>query len=440
MSRENRLLLIVVLASGLSLVLLSRYRFPGEVRTINPTPAPLERLAARATFDDLASIIVQLQTRIVPMLRVLRVHSTGAAGDMPSVSKLLEPPQRAAGESRLVLAWRVRPDLLLAHLGPGDRVDEIVGIDGAPKVLGVDPIRLVGLLRAPATREPVLWQEAAPPAMPQYVVVAEATQGGPALRPIFLGRTDPIDDPRWRRPLLALPSTNATQPGSMIFSLDGSIAGMIVLQENLPMMAPTSALVSTADDLEQGRANDVGDIGIQVADMTDTLAAAVRAPRGAIVAYVRAGGPADGVLQIGDVVTAIANASIADAESLRVEIARRAPGSSVDLSIIRRGGPSHVRVPVAAPPAAQPPRTPVGLGLSLRSTPDAGSEVLRVAADGAARDGGFMAGDRITTLDGAPNPSAPVIQRAFNAAPSGGYLVLGVTRGNAHLVLAVRKP
>ncbi len=439
MSRENRLLLIVVLASGLSLLLLSRYRFPGETRTINPLPAPLERLAARATFDDLASIIVQLQTRIAPMLCVLRVHSTGA-GDVPSVSKLLEPPQRPAGESRLVLGWRVRPDLLLAHLGPGDRVDEIVGIDGSPTMLGVDPIRLVGLIRAPAGGEFALWQEAAPPATPQYVLVAEATQGGPALRPIFLGRTDPIDDPRWRRPLLALPGTSAAQPGSMIFSLEGGIIGMIVLQENLPIIAPTGALLSTADDLQQRRANRVGDIGIQVVDMTDALAAAVGAPHGAIVAYVRPGGPADGALQIGDVITAVGDTFIPDAEALRIDVARRTPGSSVELSSIRRGAPFQIRIAVGTPPAAQPARAPMGLGLSLRSTPDAGSEVLRVADDGAAHEGGVMAGDRIASLDGSPNPTALAIQRAFNAAPSGAYLVLGVTRGDAHLVLAIRKP
>jgi S1-C subfamily serine protease len=226
----------------------------------------------------------------------------------------------------------------------------------------------------------------------------------------------------------------------MIFTLDGSIAGMIVVQENLPVMAPASALVSAADDLEHGRTIEVGDIGVQVTDLTDALAAAAGSPRGAVVAYVRPNGPADGALQVGDVITTVNRARIADAERLRIEIARMAPGSAVDLAVTRRGVASAVNLTVAAPPAAQPPQTPAGLGLSLRNTPDAGSEVLRVSDDGAAREAGVLPGDRITNLDGTRNPSAQEIQRAFAGAASGDYLIVGVTRGDAHVVLAIRKP
>jgi hypothetical protein len=440
MSRENRLLLIVVLVSAASLLLLSRFRFPGETRTINPAPAPLERLAARATYDDLASIIVQLQSRIEPALRVLRVHSSGAV-EAPALSKLLTPPRRTVGESRLVLAWRLRQNLLLAHLEPADRVDEVVGAPGEmPTLLGIDPIRLVGLVRVKTDDEAPAWQQAAPPATPQYVVVAEATEGGPALRPIFLGRTDPVDDPRWRNPLFALASTSATQPGAMIFTLDGSVAGMVVVQEDRPGMAPASALVAAADDLEHGRTMQVGDIGVQLADMTDALAQATGAPSGAVIAYVRPGSPSDGLLQVGDAITKVGTAVVADAEALRIAIARLSPGAAIALTVVRQGMTSTLNVPVSASPAVLPQEPPAGLGLSLRDTPDAGVEVLRVADNSAAAEAGVAPGDRITTLNGAVDPSARDLARAYSTASAGAHLIVGVTRGDAHLVFAIRKP
>ncbi|MGE5243751.1 MAG: PDZ domain-containing protein [Betaproteobacteria bacterium] len=438
-SRESRLLLIVIVASAGTLLLLSRFRFPSEARAINPAPAPLERLAARATFDDLASSISELQPRVAPALRVLRVLGP-AVPQTPSLSRLLEAPHGAPGQPRLVLAWRVRNDLLLAQLGPGDRIESFVGAAGTPTLVAIDPVRLIGLVGAAGDSETSTWQEAAPPSSPQYVAVAEATQGGPALRPIFLGRTDPVSDPRWKTPLLALGGAGVTQSGSMIFTLDGSLAGMTVLQQNLPVMAPTSGLLSGVDELQHGQSAGVGDIGVEVADVTGALAAATGASAGAVVAHVRAKSPAAGQLQVGDVITAIQGTPVFDAAALRLEIARRAPGSPVELSIVRRRASAAIRVTIGAPPAAEPAPAPTGLGLVLRNARDAGSEVLRVDGDGAGHEAGLAAGDLITDLDGASQPTPSALQRAFDEASSGSYLIAGVSRKEEHLVLAIRKP
>jgi hypothetical protein len=438
MSRENRLLLIVVAVSAATLLLLARLRFPGEAPAVNPSPAPLERLAARATFDDLASIVAQLQTRVAPALRVLRVRGP-ALPATPGLAHLFEPP-RAAGQPRLVLAWRVRDDRLIAQLGPGDQVDAFVGAEGTPQLLAVDPVRRIGVVSVHAGGAPPVWSEAPPPAIPQYVAVAEATQGGPALRPIFLGRTDPVRDPRWDTPLLALGGAGVTQPGSMIVTLDGRLAGMTVLQENLPLMAPTAALLASVSELEEGRAAAMGDLGVEVADVTPALADATGAAYGAVVAHVRANGPAAGRLQVGDVVTAVGSLPIYDADTFRLEVARRRPGEAVNLSIVRRGAAAAAQLVVATPPTLEKPPPPAALGLTLRNAPEAGAEVLRVDEGGAGEAAGLAAGDLITDFDGAARPAAADIREGFSAAPSGSWLIVGVTRGDAHLVLALQKP
>ena len=61
-----RLLLVTIAVSVGMLLLLARFRFPEEGRrqTAEPAPAPLERLAASATYDELASIMGELERRV----------------------------------------------------------------------------------------------------------------------------------------------------------------------------------------------------------------------------------------------------------------------------------------------------------------------------------------------------------------------------------------
>jgi hypothetical protein len=326
-SRENRLLLLVVLVSGAALLLLARFRFPGDERPLNPAPTPLERLAAQATYDDLASIVAQCQTRVSPALLVLRVVAGAAPPLGPPASPTPRPAPSADGgrpRARLVLAVRVRTDLAFAQLMPGDRVESVIGSPGVASLVAADPVRLVGLVRVPAADDtaPWIWQPSPASTNPRYVAVAEATQGGPALRPLFLGRTDPFSDPRWERPLLALGGAGVTTPGSLIFSLDGNLEGLTVLEDNLPVIAPARALLAAITDLERGRTTGGGDLGIELADLAPAMAAATGTDHGAVIVYVRPDGPAADVLRVGDVIAAIDDAEMASAALASLRIAR----------------------------------------------------------------------------------------------------------------------
>jgi hypothetical protein len=440
-ARENRLLLIVIVVSAAALLLLARFRFPGEQRPVNPAPAPLERLAAQATFDDLASIIAQTQTRIAPALLALRV--TGRAPQPPSLTSALEPPDRAVPTvPRLVLAARVREDMAVAHLAAGDRVDGIIGVAGRPETLTIDPVRMLGLVRVPPESGPVpsIWDAQNPLSTARYVAVAEATPGGPSLRPLFLGRTDPFTTARWDRPLVALGAAGASQPGAAIFALNGRLEGLTMIEQRLPVMVPVRTLLAAVGELERGPAGPPGDLGIELADLTAPLIAATGADHGAVVAYVRPNGPANGLLQIGDVVLSAGGLRVLSAEALTIKAARTAPGTPLPLEILRRESTSTVTVRVAAlPERAVLPSASGMLGLTLRATAD-GAQVVRVADASAAQAATIAAGDVITAVGDVAAPSPAAVERAFRVAAPGAYLLVGVRRGASHIVIGLQKP
>lgn len=225
LSRETRLLLIVITLSAVVLFALSRFRFPEPSRgETAASPALLERMAARATYDELAAIIADLSQRVAPFVSVLRVET--------------------GGQQRFVPAVRVRPDLALAHV-PGDsRVLAVVGTTGStPEVVGYDAERELVLIRVDADPARVVPLSSAPPASsaPRYVVAVEGTRGGPTLRPVFLGRTDPLQDERYGD-LLVLGGLLQASPGSLIFELDGSFVGLCILEEGFIAGVPGRAL------------------------------------------------------------------------------------------------------------------------------------------------------------------------------------------------------
>lgn len=224
-SRETRLLLIVIIVAVAVLLTLSRFRFPeSPAQEGRGSAAPLERLAARATYEELASIIAELGTRISPFVAVLRVE--------------------AAGQQRFVPAVRVRPDLALAHVSGDSRILAIVGGAEAPEVVAMDATRQLVLVRVPFEPSRVISMESAGPGSPapRYVAAVEGTRGGPTLRPVFLGRTDPLRDDRYGDDLLVLGGVLQASPGSLIFGLDGAFVALCIMEEGFVAGVPGRAL------------------------------------------------------------------------------------------------------------------------------------------------------------------------------------------------------
>lgn len=217
------MLLIIITLSVAVLMLLARFRFPEETRSERGTAsAPLERLAARATYDELAGIIAELSRRIAPSVVVLRVEDDG--------------------QQRFVPAVRVRPDLALAHVEGDSRILAAVGQAGPVEVAAFDPVRNLVLVRVTAADEVVRLTRGEPLSQaPRYIAAVEGTRGGPTLRPFFLGRTDPLTDERYGE-LLVLGGVLQASPGSLLFGLDGAFVGLCIMEDGFVAGIPGRAL------------------------------------------------------------------------------------------------------------------------------------------------------------------------------------------------------
>src|SRR5688500_16600187 len=208
--RETRLLLVTIGVSIGMLLLLARFRFPEEAagRSVEPAAAPLERLAARATFDELASSMADLERRLANRVDVLRIE-----------------PERAPGG--FVPAPRLTPDRVVVLLRAGEHV--VAGTSAeTPLIVGRDPVRELAVIAVPARPDDVVTLRAGPPRPgPRYVAIVEATGQGPAVRPVYVGRTDLIQDPRLNTPLLSVVALQQTVPrGGAVFTLDGQFIGL----------------------------------------------------------------------------------------------------------------------------------------------------------------------------------------------------------------------
>lgn len=120
----------------------------------------------------------------------------------------------------------------------------------------------------------------------------------------------------------------------------------------------------------------VGWIGVEGASLTPEMVNAfgISASSGAVVADVVKGSPADGVLQVGDIITDVNRSTLEDMRMLRREVASSL-GARVRMKIVRAGKPETVSVyPVEWPGAQKQDEPPMRV----------------VQASGQANDLGFM--------------------------------------------------
>ena len=426
--------------SALVLLLLAQLRFPAASSPVQVATTPLERLAARATYDDLAGIVGRFETTIARSLVVLRV---APPADPPprQISDLLTPPEQSQDTVRYVPALRISATTALAAVGGSVRISVVAQTDpsATADILAADAIRRVALVRVPegpASTVPLL--PLADLQTPVYVVAVEGTRAGITLRPVFLGRADRFGDPRWDRPLLALSGAGVTAPGALIFSLDGRFIGCVVADGDGVSIAGARDVIDTVDRLAAGPSTP-GDAGIVVQPLTASLAAATRTPAGVVVSDIRERGPADGVLEVGDVVTAMNGEPFELPESLLLRIAQAGPATEMSMTVSRQGVIREVRMTLAAA-ASVPPESRTGPLIDLQYLRGTGSAVRAVAPDTPAAAAGLNADDVIVRAGSVRAPSPAQIQRLIRQLPPGEYLLLTVHRDGRQRVLAMPAP
>jgi hypothetical protein len=242
------------------LVLLARFRFPEEAGrpVAEPVQAPLERLAARATYDELAAIMADLERRLLPEACSWSRSSPTVTGDRMRGGAVT--PNRAV----TLLAWH-----------------ETLTGTGAPAILARDNARDLAVLSVPErpTRVVTL-RPTQPDPGPRYVAVVEATARGLVIRPVYVGRTDMFQDPRTTSPLLSIAALQQVLPrGAAVFSLAGNFLGLAIEGGSSATVVPGDILRAAAESARRAQETR-GDLGFTVEPLTRPLMRATGAERG----------------------------------------------------------------------------------------------------------------------------------------------------------------
>jgi S1-C subfamily serine protease len=418
-SRETRLLLVTIAVSVGVLLLLARFRFPDEAatQTVPSAPAPLERLAARATYDELASIMADLERRIVPRVAIVSTRD-------------------AEGNETLVVAPRLLPDRAVALV---DGSASVAATPGAAdlELIGRDEAHSVAVVRVPALDDgAVPLRQGQPRTGPRYVAAVEASPTGATVRPVYVARVEALDEPDGRQTLLLSGLQQSVSRGSAIFTLDGAFLGLVSQAGDSAVLLSGDTLRAAMDaarpDDQQARAS----LGVDVDALTPALTRATGAGEGVVVVRVHPAGPAAGILQSGDVIASIGGTAVNSIESFRRTERSVKPGSEITVTGTRRRSPMNVEVQAVDSVA---PTTSDGTGLVGRMVPGAGIEVVSVADGGAADAAGVARGDLIVAIDGEPARDLATLARRFRSAAAGDAVLVTVQRNQRHRVLALEK-
>lgn len=418
-SRETRLLLVTIAVSVGVLLLLARFRFPDEAatQTVSSAPAPLERLAARATYDELASIMADLERRIVPRVVIVSTRD-------------------AEGNETLVVAPRLLPDRAVAL------VDASASIASAPasaglELVGRDEARSVAVVRVPALDDgAVPLRQGQPRTGPRYVAAVEASPTGATVRPVYVARVEVLDEADGSQTLMLSGLQQPVTRGSAIFTLDGAFLGLVSQTGDSAVVLPGETLRAAIDSARPDDQQPRASLGVDVDELTPALARATGADTGVIVVRVHPAGPAAGILQSGDVIASVAGTDVNTVEAFRRTERSLTPGSEVAVAGRRRRSPMNVEVQAVDSVA---PTAPDGTGLVGRMVPGAGIEVVSVADGGAADAAGVARGDLIVAIDGEPARDIATLARRFRAADAGEAVLVTVQRSQRHHVLALEK-
>ena len=233
-------------------------------------------------------------------------------------------------------------------------------------------------------------------------------------------------------------SVNQGNSGGPSFDIEGNVIGVntaIVTPSGgsvgIGFAIPAETVKSVITQLREKGKVTRGWIGVQIQGVTPDLAEnlGLKEARGALVAEPQPGGPANKAgVEAGDVITAINGKEVSDSREVARTISGLAPGTTVKLTVMRKGQEKAINVTLGELPpqreAALVPDAPEPRGasiaqLGLTVAPKAGTEgvvVTNVDPEGTAAEHGFKTGDVILEVSGKKVGSAGDVRNAVQAA------------------------
>ncbi len=263
-------------------------------------------------------------------------------------------------------------------------------------------------------------------------------------------------------------SINPGNSGGPLVNLDGEIVGINTMiagmGTGIGFAVPSTMFKPVADQLIQSGKVRRPYIGIRMQELTPEMAKSLGkgAPdKGALVAAVEPGGPADRVgAKAGDVITAVNGKSVDGGKDVQHAITFGSKiGQKVDVTVWRDGQTLHLAPTTAELPgderqasrggeggANNASKAKLGLGLSSMTPglaerigidPKIKGAVITSVRDGSpAQEAGLQQGDVIVEVDRKPVQSADDAVRTLGTDRAGGHLVR-VRRGEAALFVVI---
>src|SRR5688572_7020510 len=174
------------------------------------------------------------------------------------------------------------------------------------------------------------------------------------------GRSTGLSDGSFEDFLQTDAAINRGNSGGALVNTNGELIGI-----NSQILSPSGGNIGIGFAIPSNMAKAVMDqlvktgkvrrgmLGVTIQSVSADLAASMSLPaaRGAIVTSVAPGGPAEKAgVKRGDVITAVNNQPVIDNNSLRNQVASMAPGSNVNLTVLRNGRDQSVAVALAELP------------------------------------------------------------------------------------------
>jgi Do/DeqQ family serine protease len=252
---------------------------------------------------------------------------------------------------------------------------------------------------------------------------------------------------------------NQGNSGGALVNLKGELIGI-----NSQIVSPSGGSVGIGFAIPSAMAENVmnqlihggrvhrGQLGVTVQAVTSDIAKSLGMSevKGALVSAVSPGSPADKAgLQRGDVILRLNGSEVADSNALRNQISSAAPGSRIDLTVLRDGRERTVAANLREledTKAAENVETGHAeggkLGLSVRPlSPEEAKElgieghkglvVAEVDPDGPGAQAGFQPGDVIQEVNGKPVFDVVSLRAAVESAGARPSLVLVARNGDS---------
>ena len=164
---------------------------------------------------------------------------------------------------------------------------------------------------------------------------------------------------------------NPGNSGGALVDIDGRLVGMNTAilsrsggNQGIGFAVPTNLARWVMESLVNNGTVERGFLGVNIQDLTPELAKEFKLDqaKGALVAEVTPGSPAEKAgIKSGDLVTSFNGKEVSDSRHLKLSVGACAPGSSVQVNVLRDGAPKALTVKVEALP---------GDKLAKNSTPD----------------------------------------------------------------------